>query len=131
MVILLLIITYTGIVMETSLVTPSENSRTNFRFHPKDGAYLATKIESKQGAKLYLYLVANCNKGNYITGTLKELESKTGIQTSHLSNAFSELRKLGIVRKVRSGLWIINPKVVNQGNSKNLFLVELEWNKAK
>lgn len=81
--------------------------------------------------KILAYLLRNKDHANMIYGTFQELADKNGVGRNTVSKVFKTLHEYSFIKRIRSGAYMLSPKMVRFGsNTKGAMLLRL-WDESK
>jgi len=68
-------------------------------------------------SKILAYIIINRDNNNLLHGTYREIAVKTKTNNSAVQRVFKVLLKEDLVRKVRSGCYMVDPKIIRDGTN--------------
>lgn len=72
-------------------------------------------------------LLPHVDKHNTVYGKQEELAIRANVSVRNFKVGIQELLKKDVVRKVKRGVYMINPQFVIEGDEKNQGVVEYKW----
>ena len=86
-------------------------------------------IQNKQ-VQVVNYIYNNMNRAdNMFVGTYKKIASEVGVSEPTIASIMKKIQEKNIIRKVQSGVWQINPRVIVRGSeSKRKALIMMYEN---
>jgi len=76
--------------------------------------------------KVLAYLVKNKTSNNLINGTVREIAKNCEVNPRTVSSLFVTLQKSGYLKLIRSGCYMLSPKIMRHGsNNKGAMLLRL------
>lgn len=73
-------------------------------------------IDSKQ-LDVFIFIVENTNQAtNLFLGTYKHISKEVGVSEPTIAKIMKKLQQNHFIRKVQSGVWLVNPNILMKGN---------------
>lgn len=73
-------------------------------------------LDSKQ-VDIFVYIVENTNQStNLFIGTYKKIAADVKCSETTIAKIMKKLQEHGFIKKVQSGLWLVNPNILMRGN---------------
>ena len=73
-------------------------------------------IDSKQ-LDVFIYIVENTNSStNMFIGTYTKIAQDVGVSRPTIATIMKKLQENNFIKKVQSGLWLVNPNILMKGN---------------
>jgi len=77
--------------------------------------------------KAFAYLIENADSKNHIQGTQEEIATESGVSTRTVSSLLGKLKKSGYIKEKRSGMHILDPRVMHYGSIGNKMVILKAW----
>lgn len=76
------------------------------------------KCGDGKSVDLLAYIIKEKDNNNLLHGTQRELAKLSGVSLAVVARTLSALTKKGLLKKVRSGCYMVSPKIMANGNKK-------------
>jgi CRP-like cAMP-binding protein len=86
---------------------------------------------SGSGSDVLSHLLKVKNSDNEIHGTQREIAEKLNVSVPTVNKVMKRMEDHGFLRQIRSGCYLLNPKVMHFGNAGNQHAILKIWNKAQ
>ncbi len=86
------------------------------------------KCGDGKSVEILSYILKNKDINNMIHGTQRELAEKSGVSLSVVSKTLKALQDKELVKAVRSGCYLVSPKVMRNGSQKAGVMIFRLWN---
>lgn len=115
------------IINAVSLKTDSKNfDKVWFR------SLLSLLEKSTPELKLLVWIVANRDKSNnHFIGMQREISEKANISLSVVNRTLRDFQKVGFIKKIQTGVYMINPLIIISGDDKKQRFLTLEFLNGK
>lgn len=81
--------------------------------------FMCKYVESEADDKIKAYLLRNVMfDSGYVVSSIANICREVGISKRKALFSFKVLRKDGFIKKRQAGVWIVNPKLLHNPNSK-------------
>lgn len=80
-----------------------------------------------RSSKFLAYLIKKKQRNNLINGTQKELSAESGVSIACVKNVVRRLMSNGLLKMVRSGTYMITPKMMRHGAKIQGVLMMKVW----
>lgn len=67
---------------------------------------------------LLAYILEKKESNNLVHGTQRELAERSGVSLAVVARTLKALTEKGLIKKVRSGCYMVSPQVMSNGNKK-------------
>jgi len=79
------------------------------------GTYIG--LAGNTAADVLAYIIKNKDSNNLVHGTYREIAKKSGTNNSAVQKVFGTLIKKEFLKKVRSGCYMLDPKIIRDGTN--------------
>ena len=109
--------TQTGEVIWVDRITKRTYGTKNFwKCYLMDFLTVLGIIDSKQ-LDVFIYIVENTNSStNMFIGTYTKIAQDVGVSRPTIATIMKKLQENNFIKKVQSGLWLVNPNILMKGN---------------
>ena len=109
--------TQTGEVIWVDQITKRTYGTKNFwKCYLMDFLTVLGIIDSKQ-LDVFIYIVENTNSStNMFIGTYTKIAQDVGVSRPTIATIMKKLQENNFIKKVQSGLWLVNPNILMKGN---------------
>lgn len=109
--------TQTGEVIWVDQITKRTYGTKNFwKCYLMDFLTVLGIIDSKQ-LDVFIYIVENTNAStNMFIGTYTKIAQDVGVSRPTIATIMKKLQENNFIKKVQSGLWLVNPNILMKGN---------------
>jgi hypothetical protein len=84
-----------------------------------------------QSANFLAWMLRNRDGKNMIQGTQREISSESNVSLSVVSKVMKTLTDQGLIRQVRSGCYMVSPKMIRNGETKRGVMLLKLWEVAE
>ena len=109
--------TQTGEVIWVDQITKRTYGTKNFwKCYLMDFLTVLGIIDSKK-LDVFIYIVENTNSStNMFIGTYTKIAQDVGVSRPTIATIMKKLQENNFIKKVQSGLWLVNPNILMKGN---------------
>ena len=109
--------TQTGEIIWVDQITKRTYGTKNFwKCYLMDFLTVLGIIDSKQ-LDVFIYIVENTNAStNMFIGTYTKIAQDVGVSRPTIATIMKKLQENNFIKKVQSGLWLVNPNILMKGN---------------
>lgn len=118
----------TGEVLDTAMEDKSKDRW--------EKTYLSTltiflSLADSKSLSILIWLLNNKSLDNRVAGTLSEIAEYCGTTKATVSIIFTKLYKVGLLKKIRNGYYIVNPHVMSSGSPATILNITKDWLNTK
>jgi predicted transcriptional regulator len=89
------------------------------------GEYI--KCGGGQATEFLAYILEKKDGKNMLYGTQREFANKTGVSVPVINKTIKALDKMNLIKKVRSGAYMLSPNVIRNGSNKTGVILFRLW----
>jgi len=87
------------------------------------------EVGGEANNKVLAYLIRHKNSENLVMGTYKSIAKDSDVSETTVSKLFKILQKKEFIKKIRNGLYMINPKMLRYGSYNAGVATMILWEK--
>jgi len=81
--------------------------------------------------RVLTHILKSKDANNMVYGTVREFAESVGVAKGTISNVMKKLRDHGFIKMIRSGAYMLSPKVIKHGSYTRGAMVMRLWNESK
>ena len=122
----------TGEVMQVNQVTKLAYGSKNFwKLYMRELIAVLKGLSDKQ-YKVFVYILEHTKPGdNRFTATYQEIMKGAGCCRQTVASTLKKLQKANFMRKVQTGVWVVNPDIIVKGNDRKRNMLLSEYRAVK
>ena len=104
------------IILVDQITKRSYGSKQFWKCYLMDFLTVLGIIDNKQ-VDIFIYIVENTNQStNMFIGTYDKIAKDVGVSRPTIARIMKKLQANNFVKKIQSGLWLVNPNILMKGN---------------